>query len=103
MRIKTLLVLAAMTVATPFAQAAPNLGATTQSFSCDVNTGYCTCSGSWDGADCKGMFPNCKVQEPPGTIWHSCEIGKGCECKMFRVGPKLSRVPRAPTTRQINP
>jgi len=54
-------------------------------FSCDVNTGYCECSGSWDGADCKGMFPNCKVKDSSdGTIWHMCEGGK-CKCRMFRA------------------
>ncbi len=101
MRMKTLLLLAALTLAAATSQAAPiSSGSQPQNFSCDVNTGYCTCTGSWDGADCKGMLPNCKVQEPPGTIWRSCTIGQGCECRMFRVAPKRPRLPKAPSERQ---
>ena len=88
MKIRTLLLLAALSFAASTAQAAPiQSGAPGQNFSCDVNTGYCTCTGSIDGADCKGMWPNCKLTRPDGTIWSECTIGKGCTCRMFRTVP----------------
>ena len=100
MKIRTLLLLAALSFAASAAPAAPISSGLGQSFACDVNTGYCTCTGTWEGADCKGMAPNCKLEEPPGTIWKSCEIGKGCKCRMFRMAPKGTQLKGAkPTVR----
>ena len=38
----------------------PSSVAALDNFSCDVNTTQCSCVGSPEGADCKGMQANCK-------------------------------------------
>lgn len=89
---KMIMLFAALALTTTAAAAASRLGGSQSSnFSCDVNSGYCTCEGSWEGADCKGMLPNCKLTDSNGDIWHNCEIGKGCKCRMFRMAPKPKR------------
>lgn len=52
-------------------------------FNCDVNTRSCTCTGTYDGADCRAMAGNC-INECEGQ--GDCKLiscgATGCECKM---------------------
>lgn len=52
-------------------------------FNCDVNTRSCTCTGTYDGADCRAMASNC-INECEGQ--GDCKLiscgASGCECKM---------------------
>ncbi|MBB5539496.1 hypothetical protein GGD55_006246 [Rhizobium giardinii] len=87
MRITAILAMLALTMTV--AEAASRLGGSQGlNFSCDVNTGVCKCDGRWEGADCKGMLPNCKLTDSTGDIWKNCDIGKGCQCRMFMTAPK---------------
>jgi hypothetical protein len=96
MKLKVGSLFAAFVIAATAAQAETKQGGSQGlGFSCDVNTGVCECTGSLEGADCKGMLPNCKVTRPDGTIWTLCEDGK-CKCKMFRQAPKA----KGPTLQQ---
>lgn len=66
------------------------------SFSCDVNTRQCTCSGIWEGADCQAMANNCNLT---GPVRHWCSGVPGgvqtCTCTMLFTAPTLPRVPEA--------
>jgi len=65
------------------------------SFSCSVDTGFCTCSPTWDSADCKAMKKNCS-----DTAGHYCTSKNGttleCGCKMALRKP-TSPVTTAPS------
>jgi len=67
------------------------------SFSCDVNTKTCTCTGVPEGADCTAMRKNCANTCTGGqcTIFKCALDHSSCECTMAlkRVNPII----RAPT------
>ncbi|MBB5539495.1 hypothetical protein GGD55_006245 [Rhizobium giardinii] len=69
-------------------------------FSCDVNTNRCTCTGEWEGADCKVM--NEKVCAGDSGVLCT---PTGCTCKMRLTSAPKSRIDRVPIggARQLAP
>lgn len=69
-------------------------------FSCDVNTNQCTCTGTWDGADCKAM--NDKVCAGDSGVLCS---PVGCTCKMRLTAVPKPRIDRVPIggTKKLSP
>jgi hypothetical protein len=67
-------------------------------FTCDVNTRECTCTGTWEGADCQGMKKNCQ-----GSIYKICleKPEAFCTCTMaITRRPPSARSPlTSPLTR----
>ena len=53
-------------------------------FSCNVNTNKCSCSGKWDGADCKAMrIKKCVGgSSTVGRCSTSGGFGQTCKCTM---------------------
>lgn len=77
------------------AQAASNSGRPGLSFSCDVNTKKCTCSGIWEGADCQAMKKNCDMTKPNFcTILPPYE----CSCTLAAKATKRPNLGVRPTT-----
>lgn len=95
-RVKTLFLAAVLAVSATAAYAAVSQGGSTgANFSCDVNTGDCSCTGAWEGADCQAMKKNCK--EPKNYNCNSTPP-LGCSCSMFpsRTDSKKPTIERAP-------
>jgi hypothetical protein len=57
-------------------------GADAAGFNCDPTSKKCTCSGTWESADCKAMSRNCSTT---GDVHHACSAG-GCICYMDASG-----------------
>jgi hypothetical protein len=71
------------------------------SFSCDVNTQRCECSGVETGADCQGMKKNCgsnrtycitSTESPTGKAYCFCTMGRH-----VKVPGKLAPADKAKT------
>ena len=87
LRVLGLLSAAACVMLAAAASAAPNTGSLGFGFNCDVNTNKCTCTGTWDGADCSAMSKNCKGGSGGSHSCRETEAGVpiGCDCKMGAV------------------
>jgi hypothetical protein len=75
------------------AAAARTIGSSGLGFSCDVNTKQCSCTGTYDGADCTAMKANCdsKCDNDDGSKCYKIECNAtGCSCKMARTEPPAS-------------
>lgn len=99
-RMKMFLLAATLAITATASHAAINQGGSTgTSFSCDVNTNTCACTGTWEGADCKAMRKNCvKNDGVTGGIPFNCTVNPGtCTCNMaVKTDSKKPLVERAP-------